>query len=42
MTGGRVKRIEPFIDGDLFMLTYGDGLADIDIRKLLELPLLAR
>jgi len=36
MTGGRVKRIEPHLDGDLFMVTYGDGLADIDIRKLLD------
>jgi glucose-1-phosphate cytidylyltransferase len=36
MTGGRVKRIEPFIDGDLFLLTYGDGLADINIQKLLN------
>ena len=35
MTGGRVKRIEPFIDDDLFMVTYGDGLADIDIDALL-------
>ena len=34
-TGGRVKLIEPFIDGDRFMVTYGDGLADIDIRGLL-------
>ena len=36
MTGGRVKRIEPFVDGDTFMCTYGDGLADIDICKLME------
>ena len=36
MTGARVKRIERYIDGDLFMLTYGDGVADIDIKKLLE------
>jgi glucose-1-phosphate cytidylyltransferase len=36
MTGGRLKRVEPYIDGDNFMATYGDGLADIDIRKLLE------
>ncbi len=36
MTGGRVKRIEPHIDGDLFMVTYGDGLADIDINKLIK------
>jgi len=36
MTGARVKRIEPFIRGDHFMLTYGDGVADIDVGKLLE------
>jgi glucose-1-phosphate cytidylyltransferase len=36
LTGARVKRIEKYIDGDLFMLTYGDGVADIDIKKLLE------
>jgi glucose-1-phosphate cytidylyltransferase len=35
-TGGRVKLVEPFIDGDRFMVTYGDGLADIDVRALLE------
>ncbi len=33
MTGGRVKRIEQYVDGDTFMLTYGDGLADIDIAE---------
>ena len=36
MTGGRVRRIEPFIDADTFMVTYGDGLSDIDVRRLLE------
>src|SRR2546430_684043 len=36
MTGGRVKRIERFIDGDIFMLTYGDGLANINISALLD------
>jgi len=36
MTGGRLKRIERYIDDDLFMLTYGDGVADVDIGKLLE------
>lgn len=36
MTGARVKRVEKYIDGDEFMLTYGDGLADIDIAKLLK------
>jgi glucose-1-phosphate cytidylyltransferase len=35
MTGCRVKRIEKYITGDTFMLTYGDGVADIDIRRLL-------
>ena len=35
MTGGRVKRIEGYVDGDTFMVTYGDGLADIDITRLL-------
>ena len=34
MTGARVKRIEPYVKGDHFMLTYGDGVADIDIGKL--------
>jgi glucose-1-phosphate cytidylyltransferase len=36
MTGARVKRIEKYADGDDFLLTYGDGLADIDIAKLLK------
>lgn len=34
MTGARVKRIEPYIRGDQFMLTYGDGVADVDVGKL--------
>ena len=36
MTGGRVKKIEKYIDGDCFMMTYGDGLANIDIHDLLK------
>ena len=35
-TGARVKRIEKYIDGDLFMLTYGDGVANINIKNLVE------
>jgi len=35
-TGARVKRIEKYIDGDLFMLTYGDGVANINIEELVE------
>ncbi|MGD0215012.1 MAG: sugar phosphate nucleotidyltransferase, partial [Terriglobales bacterium] len=30
MTGGRVKRIEKYVGDDLFMLTYGDGVSDVD------------
>ena len=36
LTGARVKRIEKYIEGDTFMLTYGDGVADIDIEKLVK------
>lgn len=35
MTGGRVKRMQSFISNETFMLTYGDGLADIDLDALL-------
>jgi glucose-1-phosphate cytidylyltransferase len=35
MTGGRVKRMQPFIGNETCMLTYGDGLADINLEKLL-------
>lgn len=36
LTGGRVKRIQTYVGEQTFMVTYGDGLADIDIRKLLQ------
>lgn len=36
MTGGRVKRVEKYITNDTFMVTYGDGVADIDIGALLD------
>lgn len=35
-TGGRIKRVGNYIGDETFMLTYGDGVADIDIGKLLE------
>lgn len=35
MTGGRVKRVKRYVEGDEFFLTYGDGLADVDLGKLL-------
>lgn len=36
MTGGRVKRVKNYIGNETFMLTYGDGVCDIDINKLVE------
>ena len=36
MTGARVKRLENFIGKETCMLTYGDGLADIDVEQLLK------
>lgn len=36
MTGGRVKRIQPYVGDESFMLTYGDGVGNIDIKKLVE------
>ena len=36
MTGGRIKRVQNLIDGERFLLTYGDGVADINIEKLIE------
>ena len=36
MTGGRVKRVAEFLPSEPFMLAYGDGVADVDINRLLE------
>lgn len=36
MTGGRVKRAKDFIGNEPFMLTYGDGVSDVDIEKLVS------
>lgn len=36
MTGGRIRRIAHYLDGGTFMATYGDGVADIDVKKLLD------
>jgi len=36
MTGGRIKKVSPYIGGGPFMLTYGDGVSDINIAKLVE------
>ena len=36
MTGGRIKRIQKYIGNEPFFMTYGDGVCDVDIQKLLE------
>lgn len=36
MTGGRILRVKDYIGNETFMMTYGDGVADINIKKLIE------
>ncbi len=36
LKGGRIKRLEPYIKSDVFHLTYGDGVCDVDISKLIK------
>ena len=36
MTGGRIKRLEKHLDNERFMLTYGDGLSNVNLNKLLR------
>lgn len=36
MTGGRIKRIQPYVGNETFMMTYGDGVCDVDIAELLR------
>lgn len=36
MTGGRIKRIQKYIGNEPFMLTYGDGVSDVNIKELVE------
>lgn len=36
MTGGRINRIKKYVEGETFMLTYGDGVADLNIKNLLD------
>jgi len=35
LTGGRIKRLAPFLDGETFMLTWGDGVSDVNLNELL-------
>ena len=36
MTGGRLKRVADYLDGETFCLTYGDGVSDVNIREIIE------
>lgn len=36
MTGGRIKKIGKYLNGERFMLTYGDGVSNVNLNKLLE------
>ena len=36
MTGGRIKRIQRYVGDEPFLMTYGDGVCDVDINKLIE------
>jgi|TARA_B100001093_G_scaffold160909_1_gene153327 glucose-1-phosphate cytidylyltransferase len=36
MTGGRLKRLKKYLGNETFMMTYGDGLSDVDLKKLLR------
>ena len=39
MTGGRIKRVQKYIGNETFFMTYGDGVCDVDMNKLLEFHL---
>ena len=36
MTGGRLKRLKKYLNKETFMMTYGDGLSDVNLKKLLN------
>lgn len=36
MTGSRVKQVQKYTDGERFLVTYGDGVSDVDVAKLME------
>ena len=39
MTGGRLKKLQKYLKNETFMMTYGDGISDINLRKLLKFHL---
>lgn len=36
MTGGRLKRVQKYLDNETFMMTYGDGVSNVDLNELLQ------
>lgn len=36
MTGGRIKRIQEYVGNEPFLMTYGDGVCDVEIDKLID------
>lgn len=36
MTGGRIKRIAPYVNNETFMMTYGDAVCDVDVNRLVQ------
>ena len=36
MTGGRLKRLKKYLKNETFMMTYGDGLSNINLKKLIR------
>ena len=36
MTGGRLKRLKKHLDKETFLMTYGDGVSDVNIKKLVK------
>jgi glucose-1-phosphate cytidylyltransferase len=36
ITGGRLKRLQPMLQGEAFLMTYGDGVSNVDVGKLME------
>ena len=36
MTGGRIKRVQPYVGNEPFMLTYGDGVSNVNVKELVE------
>ena len=42
MTGGRVKKLKKYLNNERFMLTYGDGLSNVNLSKLLKLHIASK